>query len=280
VPNFARPSADISRGSWVTNTGATTNLWSTIDEATADDTDYVISALGDNTAYEVRLSSVAPAIIARLHSVTLRGRKDAAAGNTKGVTVALLQGTTQIASQDFPTLTATVNQDVISLPKSIASNITDYADLRLRFTPTGITSGGGARRRVVIPQAFLRVPEATDLVDDLLTRWSITTGTANGDVTATRNGTTGRGNTLARAIMDLYHQMREADPENAELIRRGEIARALWKVIEYERIRSELVAGTYNLPPHQTQVEALAIVDQKISTFIALAQSEDAGEPD
>jgi hypothetical protein len=280
VPNFARPSADVSRGSWTTQSGATTNLWSTIDEATADDADFVQSALGDNTAYEVRLSSVAPAIIARLHSVTLRGRKDQSAGNTKGVTVALFQGATQIASQDFPALAATVNQEVINIPKSIASSITNYADLRLRFTPTGITSGGGSRRRVVIPQAFLQVPQATDLVDDLLTRWSITTGTSDGNVTATRSGITGRGNTLAKAVMDLYQQLREVDPENAELIQRGEIARSLWKVIEYERIRSEIVAGTYNLPAHQTQVEALAIVDQKLSNFTALAKSEDAGEPD
>jgi hypothetical protein len=147
VPNFARPSADISRGSWVTHTGATTNLWSTIDEATADDADYVISALGDNTAYEVRLSSVAPAIIARQHSVTLRGRKDASAGNTKGVTVALMQGPTQIASQDFPTLTATVNQEVINLPKSVAS--TCDCGSRQRVSPRAAGHGVGwlSRRR-------------------------------------------------------------------------------------------------------------------------------------
>jgi hypothetical protein len=279
VPNFARPSADISRGSWVTNSGATANLWSAIDEATADDADYVISALGDNTAYEVHLSSVAPAIITRQHSVTLRGRKDAAAGNTKGVTVALVQGTTVIASQDFPTLTATVNQDVINLPKSVANAITDYADLRIRFTPTGITSGGGARRRVVIPQAFLRVPEATDLVDDLLTRWGITTGTANGNITASHSGFTGEDTTLAGAISDLYQKMKSARFNLDIVERRWDIAYYLWKSINYQAYRADVASGAI-VPAGMTQAEALAKIDTKLQRFIDIVRTADASEPD
>jgi hypothetical protein len=280
VANFARPSADISRGSWTTQSGATTNLWATIDEAIADDADFVQSALGDNTAYEVRLSSVAPAIIARQHSVTLRGRKDQAAGNQKGVTVGLYQGTTQIASQDFPALAATVNQEVINIPKSIASSITNYADLRIRFTPTGITSGGSSRRRVVITGIALRVPEATDLVDDLLTRWNITVDQQNGTWQVSRSGFVGTGPTIAYAIWNLYQAMQEAEWQQEAVEQRFQIAYYLWKSIEYQALRAQIVAGTYQLPPHQTQVEALAIVDAKLQRFIDIVRENDSGEPD
>jgi hypothetical protein len=275
VASFARPSADIARGSWTTNSGGTTNLWATIDEAVADDADYVISALNANSTYECRLSSVAPAIIPRAHLLVLRGRKDQSGGNTKGVTVDLVQGSTVIGSLDFPDLPFAVTQQNVSIPKSMASQITDYTDLRVRLTSTGITSGGSARRRAIVTGIALRVPSAVDLVDDLLTRWSIISDTSvPGVVTVSRDGFTGTGNTLAKAIWDMYQTM----PHSIENERRFHIAYYLWKQIEYERLRAEIVDDTYQLPAHQTKAFALAKVDGKLGRFISIVQTNDAAE--
>ncbi len=283
MATFARPVQDISRGNWVTHTGATTNLFATIDEEVADDNDYVICPIGANTAYEVRLSSVAPAVIARDHTLFLRGRKDQANGNQKGVDVSLVQGTTILGTQSFPNLPATVTQQSITLPRAMVSLITDYADLRLRFTPTGITTGGSSRRRVVILGAALRVPSAIDLVDDLLIRWGVVEDTSTpGVVRLSHSGFTGEGPNRSVAIWRLFGEVK-SDPDfyfanQAEIDRRFDIAYGLWKVIGYSQIRDDIVAGTYALPAHQTQTEAIAICDDKITRFIANAKAADMSE--
>ena len=283
MAQFARPTSDISIGSWTTNSGSTANLFATLDEETANDADFIRSSLTvTNDPYTCLLSSVAPAVIPRNHSVIIRGLKDASGGNQRGVDVALLQGaSTVIGSTSFPNLTATVNQQVIDVPRTWAANITDYADLRIRVTATGSVAGpSGNRRRAIVTGIALRVPSASDLVDDLLTRWGITTSTQGSDITASRSGFTGVGPTLARAIWTLFQEMRGDETfyaaNAAEIDRRFAIAYGLWKVIEYERIRAEIVAGTYNLPSHQTQIEGIAICDQKIARFIAIAKTNDA----
>jgi hypothetical protein len=279
---FARPSSQVSRGSWTTNTGSTTNLWSAIDDAVADDTDYVISAIGANDSCEFGLSSVAPAVIPRDHSVVIRGRKDATGGNDKGVDVTLLQGATVLGTQSFPILPVAATQQIIGLPRSMVSGITDYAGLRLRLTSTGLTTGGSARRRSVITGAALMVPSASDLVDDLLVRWGVSVDSSGVTVQVSKSGFVGTGPTLAWAIWSLFDAMRQ-DPtfyaaNAAEIERRFAIAYGLWKVIEYQRIRDDIVAGTYPLPSHQNQAQGIAICDQKIARFIANAQANDAGD--
>jgi hypothetical protein len=281
VANFARPSADISRGSWTTQSGGTANLFATIDEAVADDADFVISAIGANSTYEVRLSSVAPAIIPRAHLIALRGRKDQSGGNTKGVSVSLVQGATVLGTLDFPDLPFAVTQQNVSIPKAMAAGITNYADLRVRLTSTGITTGGSARRRAIVTGIALRVPAAVDLVDDLLTRWGISVDVNEpGNVQVSRSGFVGVGNTLARALWTLYQAMIEAEWQAEAVQQRYQIAYYLWKHIEYERIRAEIVAGTYVLPPHQTQQFALDKIDGKLGRFVGIVQTNDAAEAD
>jgi hypothetical protein len=277
---FARPAQDISRATWTTHTGGTVNLWQAIDDDPADDATYIQSALAANDTYEVKLSSVAPAIIPRNHSLIIRGRKDTSGGNPRGVDVALVQGTTIIGSTSFLNLQPTVQQQTVAVPKAWAAQITDYSDLRYRITGNGTLTGTSARRRARVTDIVLRVPEATDLVDDLLTRWTITTGTANGNVTASRSGFTGEGPTLAYAIWSLYQKMQEAEWQEEAVESRFQIAYYLWKSIEYQRLRAEIVAGTYQLPPHQTQVEAIAIVDAKLQRFIDIVRLNDSGESD
>jgi hypothetical protein len=256
VANFARPSADISRGSWTTQSGGTASLFSTLDEEVADDNDYVISALNANSTYEVRLSSVAPAVIPRAHLIALRGRKDASGGNTKGVTVDLVQGSTVIGTMPFPDLPFTIQQQNIDIPRSMALQITNYADLRVRLTSTGITSGGSARRRAIVTGIALRVPSAIDLVDDLRVRWSLIGATP-------------------KEIREELESDIAASPDNMILRWRYEVAYGLYKVIEYEKLRAAILDGSYTLPPHQNVPEEIINIDAKIARFIASARAHD-----
>lgn len=278
MANFARPIATITRGNWVDQSGGTANIHLAIDEEVANDADFIVSPIGANTAYEVRLSSVAPAVIPRDHTIFLRGRKDSANGNVKGVDVSLIQGTTILGTQSFPALPAAVQQESIVMPRAMAAGITDYSDLRVRFTPTGITTGGSARRRVVITGVALRVPSAVDLVTDLLTRWGITVDQSNGVWQVSRSGFVGTGDTLAFAIHDLYRAMREADWQSAEIERRWRIAYYLYKSVDYQRYRAEVVAGTAPIPPHHTEASYLARIDQKLQNFIVAARGADDQE--
>ena len=277
MAQFARPSADVSRASWTTQSNGTANLWATLDDDPANDADFIQSSLTVNDAYECQLSSVAPAVIPRNHSLIIRGQKNAANGNQRGVDVALLQGATLIGSTSFPNLPATVTQQVVDLPRAWAATITDYADLRIRVTATGSTIGpGGNRRRAIVTGIALRVPAAVDLVDDLLVRWGIAVDASMpGIVTVSKSGFTGEGPNLWTAVRNLAQTMWEADWHGAEVERRYRIAYYLRKYIIYEGIRSEMVAGTYPIG-EMTQQEALASVDQKLNNFIAIVRERDA----
>jgi hypothetical protein len=59
---FARPDSDVSGGAWLDKTGSNVNLFSSIDEATADDLDYIQSSASPSTAdvTEVGLSNITP----------------------------------------------------------------------------------------------------------------------------------------------------------------------------------------------------------------------------
>ena len=277
MANFARPIQDISRGSWTTQSGAAANLWATLDEESANDADFIQSSLTANDAYECLLSSVAPAVIPRNHSLIIRGLKNAANGNQRGVDVALLQGATLIGSTSFPTLPATVTQQVVDLPRAWAATITNYADLRIRVTATGATGGNpNNRRRSIVTGIAFRVPAAVDLVDDLLARWAIAVDQQNGTWQVSKSGFVGQGPTLWDAITELAQAMWAADWHNTEVERRYRIAYYLRKHIIYEGIRAGIVAGTYTLPEEQTQQEALDIVDAKMRNFVAIIRERDA----
>jgi hypothetical protein len=162
MAQFARPSQDITRGSWVTDSGATANLWAALDElAPGDDADFVQSSLAtQNDTYEFRLSTVQAALIDRLHLLRYRGRKGAVGGNTRNLTVELRQGATLIASNIHNDLTAVMADGAIVLTKEQGALITDYTDLRVRLIASGTFNGGAAqRRRVEVSWCQFRVPD-------------------------------------------------------------------------------------------------------------------------
>jgi hypothetical protein len=273
MPQYARPSADITLGGWSNQAGATASLFASIDEVTADDADFVQSSLTANDAYECRLSTVAAALIRRGHIVRYRGRKNAAAGNTRGVTVELRQGATVIASNTHADLTALMLDGAIVLTPGQAAAITDYTNLRIRFAATGTVSGSGSvRRRVVITWAQVRVPDATfGAIEDTSTP---------GVWRYTLNGFTGTGATREDALVDLFTQIRDSNPADPVNDRRWTYVYYARKIRDYTAIRAAIVAGTYTDSQHLTQAEKLAIVDAKLAGFdsiTAAADSEDGG---
>jgi hypothetical protein len=259
VAQFARPIQDVARGSWTTNVGGTANLWAAIDEQDADETDYIQSSLTANDTYEARLSSVEAALVRRLHILNYRTRKSAAAGNTRGVTVSLVHGTTVIASQSHPDLTIVWATLPLLLTRQQAAAITDSTDLRVRFAATGTTGGSAGNRRAVWASwAQLRVPDATDLLDDWRTRWGVPV-----EVT-----------TLDELIAWLEPQA-EGDPPDAVWLRRYNLAIAVWKLSAYRPMREQINAGTYPLPPHQTQQFAATKIAGKLTRFQTIADTLD-----
>lgn len=135
MPQFARPSSDITVTGWTTDTGGTTNLWAAIDEATPfSDADYVKSPTPPGTnEYETKLSAVTDPNASTGHVMRWRRRKQPTGSAQINLTVRLLQGTTQITSQADNDLGTSFADTSYTLSAAEADSITDYSDLRLEF---------------------------------------------------------------------------------------------------------------------------------------------------
>jgi hypothetical protein len=61
VSTFARPDADVTDGGWTNQAGTNVNLFQSIDESVADDTDYISSGLAPSSDMaEINLSNITP----------------------------------------------------------------------------------------------------------------------------------------------------------------------------------------------------------------------------
>lgn len=260
-------------GSWTSQAGSGSSLYAGINEASASDDEYVQCAAATNDAYEVRLSTVLPALIRRGHVLRYRYSKGTAGGNTRGLTVELRQGSTVIATNTHPDVTTLWTPGAILLTPEQGGAITDYTDLRVRFTATGTTAGPAiARRRLLVRWCQFRVPEATfGAVEDTSTP---------GVWRETLNGVTGVGASRLDALVDLFAQIQALDPSDATSARRWVYVYYARKIRDYTALRSAIVAGTYQLPAHQTQAEALAIVDAKLARFDTLTADADTQDGD
>lgn len=132
APQFARPDGDQSVGSWEDEGGATTNLYQSIDEIVASDSDYVRSEQNPatNSKYECTLSNVTDPQVSTGHIVRYRYRKNN--GNqTINMVIRLKQGGTTIASQTHNGVSTTWTDGSFTLTGGEADNITDYTDLRI-----------------------------------------------------------------------------------------------------------------------------------------------------
>lgn len=143
MTQFARPDADI------TTQWTTTPLWSKMDEVSADDTDFIQDSTSGHVA-EVSLSNVSDPLSSTGHVVRWRRRS----GTSPSVTIGLYQGATLIASSTDTTTTGSFTDTSFTLSGAEADAITDYNDLRLRFT-------NGANVNYRVSQAYFECPDVS-----------------------------------------------------------------------------------------------------------------------
>ena len=133
------PSVDVATGKWTTSTGGTADLVTTIDEASpGSDTDYVQSEpLPQQSVYEIALGGSDDPVSSTGHVVSVRAGTDVA-NTTIPVTLRteLRQGDDPLSTPAVwtDTLTSTVQTFTHPLSAAQADAITDYRNLRLRFT--------------------------------------------------------------------------------------------------------------------------------------------------
>lgn len=136
-PQYSTPSGDVTDGSWTNEAGSNVNLYASIDETTASDADYIQSSeLGAGSdVCEVALAALTDPISSSFHIVRYRYLRSYGTVPIN-LTVALMQGATQIASWTHTSVDTTAISVEQTLSGAEADAITDYADLRLRFTAT------------------------------------------------------------------------------------------------------------------------------------------------
>lgn len=135
ITEISRPTSDVSIGGWTTDTGATTNLFDAINETSPSDSDYIRSGTSPSAdVVELALGSLNDPGVNTNFRVRYRYGKSEAAGEQIDLTVALVQGTTVIASWAHTNVSDTLATVTQTLTEGEAAGVTNFADLRLRFT--------------------------------------------------------------------------------------------------------------------------------------------------
>jgi len=151
---FARPNNDVSVGVWTP-----TPLWQQIDEVTFSDADKIDSGNNPvNETCEVGLSDVTDPAASTGHVVRYRYGKGAAGAKQIDLTVDLVQGTSVLATWSHTAISSSKVTAAQTLSGAQADSITNYADLRLRFTANGV--GGGSPASATVTWAELEVPDS------------------------------------------------------------------------------------------------------------------------
>lgn len=142
MPQFARPSADTTLGTFTDQGGGSTNIYTTIDEVVASDADYIRSAaVPVASVYVTLLSSVEDPQSSSGHVLRYRYAKDAAGGGQINLTaVQLRQGYvseasqgTLIASTSQTNISETFTTGTLTLSAAETDSITNYAALFVRI---------------------------------------------------------------------------------------------------------------------------------------------------
>jgi hypothetical protein len=146
MPQFARPSADTANpGGYTDHAGGSTNIYTAIDEATPDDTDYIQSPASPNNAvYVTKLSAVLDPDSSVNHIMRMRTAVDLNNQQAITITQQLRQGYVSeasqgilIASQQRASITSTAwTTSEYTLTAAEADAITDYGNLYYRFIAT------------------------------------------------------------------------------------------------------------------------------------------------
>jgi hypothetical protein len=143
MPQFGRPSADTNNpGGFTDQAGGSTNIYTAIDEATPDDSDYIKSpASPTNAVYVTKISNLVDPNSSVGHIIRMRTSVDLNNQEAIDFTQQLRQGYvseasqgTLIASQSRTGVTSTTwTTSEYTLSAAEADSITDYTALYFRF---------------------------------------------------------------------------------------------------------------------------------------------------
>jgi len=149
APFALRPDGDISGGTWQNEAGGA-SLYPSIDEIIPADSDYAWhedAQVGDY--FEVSLTNPGGLISGEGHYIRWRA-EDFREAKTITVKCELRQGTSTVIASDEQTLTGTPQTFEKQLSSGEIANITDYDDLRLRFTVTAISHAVSSSKHAYI----------------------------------------------------------------------------------------------------------------------------------
>lgn len=145
MAQYGRPSADTNNpGSYTDQGGGSVDIYTTIDEVTPSDADYIRSPVAPSSAvYVTKLSTLEDPQSSSGHSMRTRYAKDAAGGATINLTAQLRQGYvdegtpgTLIKERVFNDISESFTTDDYTLSGAEADAITDYTDLYIRCVST------------------------------------------------------------------------------------------------------------------------------------------------
>lgn len=136
-----QPTADSVDGNWLNESGSNVNLYASIDEATAVDTDYITSESAPaNSAVRLKVGKLFDPLSSTGHIIHWRPGKDSTGGHQIDMKVTLYQGGgnvlgagTQIAQFTRTNVDALTTYDE-TLSAAQADAITNYGDLYLEFS--------------------------------------------------------------------------------------------------------------------------------------------------
>lgn len=160
MAQFSRPDNDDTIDVWSDEGGGTTDIFQSIDEVTANDSDFVRSDTTPDAGeeYFAGMSTVIDPGVSTGHILRWRYHKDVAAGRTIQMRLILRDGSTTIVVRLFTNVSDIVAQDTYTLSTSEADSITDYSNLNVRID--AIRTGGGGPRRGQVTWVELEVPDA------------------------------------------------------------------------------------------------------------------------
>lgn len=155
MAQYARPDSDIQQTNW-------SGGYTTIDDETFNDTDYITGAKDANGTAIYGLSNVDDPGVGTGHTVRFRSWQQNN-DNQRTLAIDLYQGSTKISGlAAFNVTKGYAVSGAWTLTSTEADNITDYTDLRIWFTSGGdIGAPARDRNEVYVTWAELEVPDAS-----------------------------------------------------------------------------------------------------------------------
>jgi len=140
MPIFARPNSDIASSGWSDQSGGTTNIFQSIDEAVENLSDYIKTLVQDVPfVYQAGLSAVADPLVSTGHILTVTAAQLNCPGVQNVLIFKLKQGATLIATGNQSLTNNTTITYTLTLSSGEADAITNYGGLSLTVEGLKIT---------------------------------------------------------------------------------------------------------------------------------------------